>query len=1205
MADTSALPDRPEQPPSIDLNALKVTGEGQDWRKNPVSLSVATALFSILAIAGNALAVPLFYSVQFIFGSVFVLIAVVMLGAWPAVCVAVAGGLYTWLLWGHPYACLVFVGECLFVLWLYRSTEKSLLMSDGLYWCLIGIPATLLLYLFLLDIALQTAFLMAFKQMLNGVFNAAVAGIILFFFHLLQNRISTAYLVSAQIRGIIFHTTLMIVLVAGTIPVLQYAGFKQHTQEDEITRQLADQFRQVSDFLESAGYNDDGWNRFVQTLPEGISVEVNQEQTTLSDNASRAPSLPSVREAGPDDFQVDHVKSTAEPSKIKSWKQGSYQLAKQVNTQPPVNIIISRSAQSVSEEMDAASLQFLAYLGGLLVLAVAISRAMSNLLTRPIWRLSTLLNSSTNGIITTDIQGRVEWVNQGFTRLSGYTLEELRGRKPGELLQGRDTDAATVARISQQLAKHEAFDEELLNYDRQGRPYWIRINCEPLVSENGQLAGYIAVETDITEQRKIAHLENVGREALERITDNGMIDETLAALSRNVESLIPGARCAIELKSQALNTHCDLHFACYLDVCGAPIRHYNHCAPASPQILDASKNTIGTLHAFYRPGSSWSSNDLEVFKRAASIVAVVIERYYAENKLRESASVFRCANEGIILTDTSGIVVDCNAAFTAITGFEAHETLGRQVSELLSQMEAVAEPGSRSEQLSDRDQWVVDTWIRHKNGKTNCVRQSVSSVKNKQGQTHRYVYILNNISELKEYQSQLESMAKFDPLTKLPNRTLLSDRLQQAMIHCGRIGSELAVLFIDLDGFKQVNDNHGHAVGDELLKTIARKLKSVMREGDTLARFGGDEFVVVAPLALEVKSCQLLLDRILAAVASESRIFGEDICLTASIGVTVYPQSEPLDAEQLLRQADQAMYSAKQAGKNHCCFYDADSERAVRDLFDDLKRVEQGLDNDEFVLFYQPKVNLKTGELIGVEALIRWQHPVRGLMPPSTFLPIIERHLLSISVGEWVIRTALKQVIRWRQSGLHLSVSVNIDPFHLVQSDFVPRLESILAEYPEIRPGDFEIEIVETSSLEDFQSVSGVIDQCRKLGVRFGLDDFGTGYSSLTYLRQLPLDYLKIDMSFVRGMLDNPNDLSIVRGVLGLAGSFNLPVIAEGVETADHYDVLIDLKCDYGQGYWLSRPIPGDELLQWAAHWRQSAIGNAVIAPYHGDGGRK
>jgi diguanylate cyclase (GGDEF)-like protein/PAS domain S-box-containing protein len=1139
------------------------------WLNKPLNLLVATALFCVLAIAGNALAVPLFYSIQFIFGSVFVFIAMTMLGTWPAVIVAAAGGLYTWVLWGHPYALMVFVAECLFVVWVCRRAEISTLLADGTFWFVIGIPATLLLYIFALGVELQTAFLMALKQMLNGVFNAAVAGIFLFFLQLYQRRISAAYLVSGQIKGIIFHTTLMIALVAGSIPILQFAQFKQDTHESRIEHQLTDYLNRVSGFLRNnPEYSEQDWNRFRAELPGYVEISV-----TPADS-----STPAVEQG----LELQHRTSPDEPSKIKSWKQGNYLLSSRVEGPAPVDVVIRRSSRSVSEEMDRISLDFLGYLGVLLVLAIAVARVMSDLLTRPIWRLSTVLNSSTNGIITTDVSGRTEWINGGFSRLSGYSIEEMRGKRPGELLQGEGTDRKTVARIRDHLARQESFEEEILNYNSQGQPYWIRINCEPLRSENGQISGYIAVKTDITEQRKIAQLEKVGSAALRRIAESETIDETLVTLARNVESLTPGIRCAIELESPLLSDHCDVHFACYLAINHQPGGLDWKQAETSPTILDGTRQVIGRIHAFHQESYAWSANDEEVFRRAANIVSVVIERYYAEYKLRESASVFRFANEGIMLTDASGIVVDCNNALTDITGLQVSDVRGRQIRELLCELEEVAELGNRYQQIPGREQWVSDTWIRHPSGQRKCVRQSVSTVKGKQGAIHRYVYIFNDISEMKEYESQLENMAKFDPLTGLPNRALLSDRLQQAMIQCDRTGTELAVFFIDLDGFKQVNDRHGHAVGDQLLKTVAGRLKGVMREGDTLARFGGDEFVVVVPLTFEVKSCQLLLDRILEVVSRSSRVLGEQVTITASIGVTVYPQPEQIDADQLLRQADQAMYSAKQSGKNQCFYYDADSERAIRDLFDDLKRIETGLARNEFVLFYQPKVQMTTGELIGVEALIRWQHPERGMLPPGEFLPVIEQHALSVTMGEWVIRAALEQQARWRQAGLTIPVSVNIDPFHLAQKDFVLCLAGILADFPGLKPGDLEIEIVESSSLEDLEAVSRVINDCKQLGVRFALDDFGTGYSSLTYLRQLPLDSLKIDRSFVQAMLDSPGDMSIVKGVLGLAKSFNLPVIAEGVETAAHYDALISLGCDSAQGFWLSRPIPGDSLLQWA-----------------------
>lgn len=1151
---------------------------------------ILTVLLALLAVVGNTLTVPLFYSVQFIFGSIFVLIAIRTLGPWPAIFVAIAGALYTRGLWGHYYASIVFMLECLFVLAFCRKTGRSLFLADSIYWCLLGMPATVVLYHFALDINLQTTFVMAIKQMLNGVFNAAVACLMLSIFYLFQNRVSPSYLSSMQIRAIIFHTVLMIALLSGTFPILKHADYRQQTQARETEHVLSESLHTVASFIRNnPDYRQAEWYGLLASLPSGTYVERKPLHASAAIDGPRAEGS---RSSGVPEtqYKVELVRPENEPSIIRSWQAGSFQLSGFIETDPPEEVVVSRSARRISEEMDAASLDFLSYLVGLLVLSVLVSHAMSNLLTRPIWRLSTLINTSANGIITTDTEGRVEWVNAGFTRLSGYGLDELRGKKPGDFLQGADTDPATVSRVREHLHNQEAFEEELLNYRKDGHPYWIRINCEPLRTESGQLSGFLAVETDITEQRKITHLENVGTEALERIAEGGSVEDTMVALARSVESLIPGIRCAIKLSSSWLDGLCDLHPACYLDVSGPSFRNYRFLETVCPDILDAERMPVGRLKIYYMPGGNPSQNDCEVFKRAANIVSVVIERYHAEYKLTEAAGVFRHAKEGIFIADGAGFVVDCNSAFTGITGLEPEDVRGRAVGELLSEMEAVSEPVLERGVPAPSQAPISDFWIRHKNGRTSCVRRSVSLVKGKQGQIHRYVYIFNDISELKAYQSQLESMAKFDPLTKLPNRALLSDRLQQAMINCDRNCAGLAVLFIDLDGFKEVNDRHGHAFGDELLKVLASRLRTVMREGDTLARFGGDEFVMVAPLDADIKSCQVVLERMLKAVARENRIMGTPVRLTASIGATFYPQSENLDAEQLLRQADQAMYSAKQSGKNQYSFFDADSERAVRDLFHELRRVEEALKLDEFVLHYQPKVDLKTGDVIGVEALIRWLHPVRGLLGPGEFLPVTERHPLSVGLGEWVIRSALEQMQEWQNLGITLPVSVNIDPFHLVRPDFAERLADLLSQYPAIPPADLEIEIVETSSLENFQAVNAVIGQCRDLGVRFGLDDFGTGYSSLTYLRQLPLDYLKIDMSFVRGMLDNPDDLAIVRGVLGLADSLKLPVIAEGVETSRHRDTLVELGCHFGQGYWMSRPISGDEMATWIVQWRGFAV---------------
>lgn len=439
--------------------------------------------------------------------------------------------------------------------------------------------------------------------------------------------------------------------------------------------------------------------------------------------------------------------------------------------------------------------------------------------------------------------------------------------------------------------------------------------------------------------------------------------------------------------------------------------------------------------------------------------------------------------------------------------------------------------------------------------------------------------------ELEYTNRALENIAHYDALTHLPNRVLLADRLQQAMAHTQRSELIMAVAFLDLDGFKAVNDQYGHAVGDKLLITLAQQMKSSLREGDTLARIGGDEFVVVLTDLHHTADCEPLLKRLLQAAAKPVQIDGLLLEVSASIGVTLYPQ-DGSDADQLLRHADQAMYVAKQAGKNCYHLFDIAKDVAVKHQRETLEHIRSALHNKEFVLYYQPKVHMRTGRVIGAEALIRWQHPQYGLLPPAAFLPVIENHLLSIELGEWVIETALDQMTEWEIMGLEIPVSVNIGAIQLQQSNFAERLEELLHRHPAANPRNLELEILETSALEDITQVSAVINACKVLGVSFALDDFGTGYSSLAYLKKLPAQVLKIDQSFVRDMLEDTDDLAIIKGIVGLATAFHRTVLAEGVETIAHGEILLAMGCELAQGYGIARPMPAAALPEWVKTWR-------------------
>ena len=565
---------------------------------------------------------------------------------------------------------------------------------------------------------------------------------------------------------------------------------------------------------------------------------------------------------------------------------------------------------------------------------------------------------------------------------------------------------------------------------------------------------------------------------------------------------------------------------------------------------------------------------------ASKIARDISQRRQAESRLRLTASVFTHTSEGIVITDPQGRILEVNDAFTRITGFARAAVQGRTAEMFRSGRQGPEVIRTMLEKLQEQGDCQGELWSRRQDGRAFAALLTVSAIRDAAGVVQNYVGLFADITALRMQQERLEHVAHYDALTDLPNRLLLADRLLQAMAVADRQQQTLAVVYLDLDGFKAVNDEHGHAVGDQLLVAVAHRMRDTLREVDTLARIGGDEFVAVLVDVHGPDDCAHLVERILEACARPVEVGGHVLRISASIGVTLYPPDDA-DADQLMRHADRAMYDAKQAGKNRYHLFDAAQDAEFKQRGRQLAEFAQALRSGALVLHYQPKVHLRTGEVIGVEALVRWQHPERGLLAPAHFLPLIERHPLGEALGDWVLHAAVAQMADWRAAGLGLQVSVNIGGRQLQQAHFVQRLEELLAEFPGVAPAGLQLEILETTALEDIDAVSGVMRACKALGVGFAVDDFGTGYSSLTYLRQLPAETLKIDQSFVRGMLQNPEDLAIVRGVVGLARAFHRSVIAEGVESAAHSAQLLQLGCAWGQGFGIAPPMAAAELGQW------------------------
>lgn len=455
------------------------------------------------------------------------------------------------------------------------------------------------------------------------------------------------------------------------------------------------------------------------------------------------------------------------------------------------------------------------------------------------------------------------------------------------------------------------------------------------------------------------------------------------------------------------------------------------------------------------------------------------------------------------------------------------------------------------------------------------------------GNPIRLVGAFTDITYQKKHQSELEYMAHYDLLTGLPNRSLEADRLKQAMAHVKRTGGHIAVIYLDLDGFKEINDTYGHDIGDLMIINVAKNMSQILRDEDTISRLGGDEFVVIIPDLMSKDEVLDIAQRLLEQAAKSVTIDDHIISLSASAGITYFPQTDDVDGDQLIRQADLAMYQAKQSGKNRYHIFDTENDRVTRRYHENFFHIEKALNNDEFVLHYQPKINMRTNEIIGAEALIRWNHPTKGLLYPMEFLPIIENSALASKIGEWVIDTALNQIAIWTSLGYKIPISVNVGATQLLKSDFVERLKYLLKKHPSVDPEMLEIEILETSALEDMQTASKIISECSRLKIHFSLDDFGTGYSSLSYLKRLPVTTLKIDQSFIRDLLNDVDDRLIVIGIIGLAKAFGKNLVAEGVESKEIATKLVSLGCDFGQGYGISRPIASDDFLAWVKEWNR------------------
>jgi diguanylate cyclase (GGDEF)-like protein/PAS domain S-box-containing protein len=534
-------------------------------------------------------------------------------------------------------------------------------------------------------------------------------------------------------------------------------------------------------------------------------------------------------------------------------------------------------------------------------------------------------------------------------------------------------------------------------------------------------------------------------------------------------------------------------------------------------------------------------------------------------------------------TDLNGRITYVNDQFCAVSGYSREELLGQNHRLLNSGLHSADFFAAMWRTIALGNIWKGEICNRAKDGSLYWVDSTMVPVlDDSTGRVHRYLSIRFDISEKRQLLQSLQWRVGHDVLTGLPNRAFLSDLLDQALEFSRHENIPLAVCMLDLDGFKAVNDGYGHASGDMLLVEVAKRLRDIVRGEDVVARLAGDEFVLVLRYVRDLTELRAALNRVLGAISAPYTLHGKDINVFASIGVTLFPHDNE-DAETLLRHADQAMYVAKQSGRNRFHLFDVSRDQEVKATHQTVERVRQALVAGELRLHFQPKVNMRRGVVVGFEALLRWQHPQNGMVPPREFLPLVEDTDLIIDIGEWVMDQVLSQLHRWQQAGQGWPISINIAARHFQRADFVDRLRQVLARHAQVAPQMLDLEIVESVAIENIQHVSACLQACQALGVQFSLGDFGTGYSSLSYLKRLRTQTIKIDKSFVRDILNDRDDLALTTAVIGLARAFGRQVIAEGLESVEHGELLLRLGCEVAQGYFIARPMPPGEVPGWVA----------------------
>jgi diguanylate cyclase (GGDEF)-like protein/PAS domain S-box-containing protein len=786
-------------------------------------------------------------------------------------------------------------------------------------------------------------------------------------------------------------------------------------------------------------------------------------------------------------------------------------------------------------------------------------------------------------LIALDTEGRVQLVNRRGCEILCAPEADILGKDWFEnFLPERVRDGVKEA-FTQMLEDNVAPVEYMENaiLTRSGEERIVAWHNTILRDETGRVSGTLGSGEDITENRRAEQALHDSRERLRLLLDSmaeaayGVDIEGNCTFVNRAFLKILGYQDENELLGKQIHTL--IHHS-HADGTPYPARECRmYCAYGTNEAINVSDEAFWRRDGTAIPVEYWSNpiiTDGEVVGSIATFIDIT-ERKRAEAQLKLAATVFEQSGEGILITDAQHRIILTNHAFTAMTGYSATEVAGKDPNVLSSGRQDRAFYRAMWEALATQGRWQGEIWNRRKDGSLYEEFLSIIRVLDEKGEVAHYIGISSDITRHKEAEARIQQLAHFDVLTGLPNRALLGDRVSLALSAAQRKVAHLAVMFADLDHFKNVNDTLGHRLGDELLIAVATRLKTTVREVDTISRQGGDEFVLILP-DTDVDGAAHLAGKLLEVIAQPYQIDNYELTVTLSIGIAMYP-NDGADFDVLFKRADAAMYRAKHDGRNTFRFFTPEMQAHSAHNLQMENALRRALERGQFLLHYQPQISLDDGRIAGVEALLRWQHPEMGMVAPADFIPIAEESGQILQIGEWVLRSAVKQMKDWMDNGLTpITMAVNLSAAQF-RHPHLPELVAQILDEAKLAPECLELELTESVAMENAPAAIAVMDRLHARGVRMSIDDFGTGYSSLSHLKRFKIHRLKIDQSFVRDVGVDPEDQAIVSAIIRLASSLGIQTIAEGVETEVQLAFLREHACNEVQGYYFGKPQPAEQ----------------------------